>query len=550
MEPRTQTSAGMETVNETVERAKAMVSTSSDTQAPSVSTLEAAPQPLKMPEPANFQPVEIPTFSFLSETSEMKNAKAQTEKQRGNLNMVGNDLYAQMLGIGTQEGEQAKFEQQLGVDAVQVRKTDIENEILQKNNRFLRENEQIMRGTGTTMGQKQAQLNEAQRKQAVDLTDLEIRYQAVTSSLNNISAIAKRKAEIVFGDKKAKVDALKFIYDENKELLTDQEDKLFQKTLLREGKALDIQVKQYQDFEEERLRYLNNAAQAGADNNTLKTIQGAKSLDELYGMQGIQKYSMSQAEKLDMAYKNAQIANLYDQINARGVEAYEAQIKAAVEAKEQADAGLQKSLAGAALALELQTADGLSSAIGFGIKKNAVSRTTAGAGTGAAIGAGLGSVVPIVGTAAGGVVGGIVGGVTGFFTSPEAIAGTARADYETKADQLAAMITLEGRSALRGQGTITDSEQALLARAETILSNKDVSEEVWLATLQQTAQILNNANKEYARLYGGIPAELGSIYGIGADGLPAGASLQIDGNGNVIIPGSSQIISNEDFFSR
>jgi hypothetical protein len=306
MEPRIPTSAGMESVNETVERAKAMVSTSSDTQAPSVSTLEAAPQPLKMPEPANFQPVEIPTFSFLSETSEMKNAKAQTEKQRGNLNMVGNDLYAQMLGLGTQEGEQAKFEQQLGIDAVQVRKTDIENEILQKNNRFLRENEQIMRGTGTTMGQKQAQLNEAQRKQAVDLTDLEIRYQAVTSSLNNISAIAKRKAEIVFGDKKAKVDALKFIYNENKELLTDQEDKLFQKTLLREGKALDIQVKQYQDFEEERLRYLNNAAQAGADNNTLKTIQGVKSLDELYTLDGIQSYALSPADKLDMKIKQRQ----------------------------------------------------------------------------------------------------------------------------------------------------------------------------------------------------------------------------------------------------
>lgn len=506
----------------------------------STNTLEATPVKLNLPQTTPTVP-DLPIYSFTTQSEAERQRQSQVDAGKAQQADTLGNIYAGLADIGTRGETTMKLEEAAGIPQLSRDLTEIENELMTKSLAFRREREAITTGGGSK-AQIDTILAERGRKQNQELADLEVIRSARSNTLTNAQSLINRKVELEFADKQAKVDALKFLYSENKSILDKEDDRLFQQAIKREERGFEVAKQQYIQTETEKMRYVANAAQAGADNNTLKAIQGAKSLDELYSLPGIQRFSMSQAEKLDMAYKQAQISNLYDQINARGVEQYEAAIKAAAEAKEQADSGLQKSLAGAALALELQTADGLSSAIGFGIKKSALSRMAIGAGAGAAGGSLLGPL--------GTVAGAIGGAAVGFFAGPDAAAGTARADYEAKADQLAAMITLEGRSALKGQGTITDSEQALLARAETILSNKNVSEEVWLETLQETAKILNLANQRYAKKYGGIPPELGNIYGIGADGMPTAMSLQVDNSGNIVVPGGSSFISNEDFFAQ
>lgn len=547
MPPATQNQV-IEQANESAKaRASEAVSSEPTMTAPDVSKIEAPAQPLNLP---NTQTTVGALEQFTSVTPEMLQQQRELQKSQKEQKNTLEDIYSGLADLGTRGATTIKMEEAAGIPQLNTALIEVENEIASKTLLFRRERERIEQAGGS-IAQVNAELQDVGRKQNRELADLETIRAARSNTLTNAQNLINRKIELEFGDKQARIDALKYIYNENKDVLNKAEDRQFQTMLRREERGFEVAKQKFVQLEEEKMKYLTNAAQAGADNNTLKAIQSAQSLDDLYSMPGIQKFALSQAEKLDMAYKNAQISNIYDQINARGVERYEAALKKAQEAKDQADAGLQKSLAGAALALELQTAPGLSAAIGFGVKKNPISRTLAGAATGAGVGAAGGSVVPVIGTIAGGIVGGIAGGVGGFFAGEEAVAGTARADYEAKADQLAAMITLEGRSALRGQGTITDSEQALLARAETILSDKNVSEDLWLDALQQTSQILNLANKRYAEEYGGIPEELGSIYGIGSNGLPIGSEISIDPNGNIVLPAgmtTDQVISDEDFW--
>lgn len=533
------------------DRADAAIAATPTIQAPDVSKIESPAEPLDIPNTT-------PEIGGIEQyTPEMLAERRQLQQQEQKVQGQEQDIYSALAGLGTRGAETIRAERQAGIPELSTALTDIENEIASKSLQFRRERERITQ-MGGSAAQVNAELADVSRKQNQELADLEVIRAARSNTLTNAQNLINRQIELKFADQTAKINALSFLYENNKDRLTKAQDQLLQKTIKREERAYQQAATEYNSFLQEQNKYLTNAAQAGADNNTLKTIKQARSYNELLSIPNIQKFSMSQGERLDMRYKEAQIANIYDHINQRGIDAYNAAIKRAIEAdtaakeeKDAATAALQKSLAGAALALELQTAPGLSSAIGFGIKKSTTARTATGIATGAATGAAIGSVVPIAGTAAGAVAGGIIGGVAGFFTSPEAAPGTSRADYEAKADQLSAMITLGGREALRGQGTITDSEQALLARAETILSNKNVSEQVWLETLQQTSEILNRANQKYAEKYGSIPSDLGDIFGIGANGLPKGAEIEIDMSGNIMLPAgmtTSDIISNEDFW--
>jgi len=177
--------------------------------------------------------------------------------------------------------------------------TDIENELAQKTLAFRRERERI-ETQGGSIAQVNANLQDVSRKQNRELADLETIRAARSNSLTNAQNLVNRKIELEFGDKIAKVNALKFIYDENKELLTKEEDRLFQQTIRREERGFEIAKQKFVQLENEKAKYLTNAAQAGADNNTLKTIQSAQDLDQLYSMPGVQRFALSPMERLQM----------------------------------------------------------------------------------------------------------------------------------------------------------------------------------------------------------------------------------------------------------
>lgn len=126
----------------------------------------------------------------------------------------------------------------------------------------------------------------------------------------------------------------------------------------------------------------------------------------------------------------------------------------------------------------LDGAKGFSSAVGFGLKKNALTRTLTGMGIGAAGGAAAGSVVPIAGTLLGGIGGAVVGGATGFLSGSDAVAGSARSDFETQATRLSDMFLVQNLDKMTG--VLTDKDLEVLRAEGTTIGNFNQSEASWL----------------------------------------------------------------------
>ena len=98
-------------------------------------------------------------------------------------------------------------------------------------------------------------------------------------------------------------------------------------------------------------------------------------------------------------------------------------------------------------------------------------------------------------------------------------------------DRLIAMLQLAGRGQLKGQGTITDAEQATVANAATILSNPNISPDAAYKALDEAMGILyRNAGKEFAPSAQPVPPAAP------AQQLPPtnaqGWNLMIDAQGN------------------
>lgn len=271
----------------------------------STSTLEATPVKLNLPQTTPVVP-DLPIYSFTQTTPDEAARQAQLQRgQQGNM-MNLDQIYANMADLGTRGEFTQKAEEAAGIPQLNTQLTEIENELMQKSLAFRRERERIQTAGGTK-AQVDTILSEVGRKQSQELADLEVIRAARSNTLTNAQNLVNRKVELEFADKQAQVDALKFIYDENKEVLNKEDDRLFQRAIAREERGFEIAKQQYVQTETEKMRYVANAAQAGADNNTLKAIQGARTLDELYSLPGIQNYALSTAEKLEIQAKRQSI---------------------------------------------------------------------------------------------------------------------------------------------------------------------------------------------------------------------------------------------------
>lgn len=300
----------IENVNKTAaERADSAV------QGISTSTIEAAPVKLNLPENKPIVP-DLPIYSFTTESESERQRAGQVAEGRQQQVDALSDIYAGLADIGTKGETTARLEEAAGIPQLSRGLTEIENEIMTKSLAFRREREAITIGGGSK-AQIDIILSERGRKQNQELADLEVIRAARSNTLTNAQNLINRKVELEFADKQAKVDALRFIYNENKATLDKEDDRLFQQAIRREERGFEIAKQQYIQTETEKMRYVSNAAQAGADNNTLKAIQGAKSLEELYNLPGIQRFALSQGEKLSLALQSENLINARSEREAR-----------------------------------------------------------------------------------------------------------------------------------------------------------------------------------------------------------------------------------------
>lgn len=227
--------------------------------------------------------------------------RRQEQLQQGQETNAGtlNEIFSGLTTLGTRGATQSKLEDQAGIGTLSTELTDIENQLRTKDLEFRRQRESIQKEAGLTSAQRQARLADVARGQASELADLEVIRQARSNSLTNAQSLIDKKVELKFADVQANVDALKFVYNENKETLTKEQDRLLNETIRKEERAFGIAKEQYTQTESEKIQLVRNAQANGASNQVMSAIMQSKSIEEAYKNAG--RFGVSIDDKIKKA---------------------------------------------------------------------------------------------------------------------------------------------------------------------------------------------------------------------------------------------------------
>lgn len=262
----------------------------------------------------NTQPMNLPSSitapvpditSFITTTPQMQ------EQQKGIKNLENtvygkngqggllNQYFTGLTSLGKRGATQIALEEQAGIPTLNKELVDIENQLRQTDLDFRRQREALQIEPGLTTAQRNSQLADVTRKQVSQLADLEVIRQARSNSLTNAQSLIDKKVELEFADRKANVDAIKFILDENKDRLTKEQEKLLTETYRREDRAFNLAKSNFEQLENEKIQLVRNAQANGADNGTMSAILGSKTLEEAYRNAG--SFGMSIDDKIKRA---------------------------------------------------------------------------------------------------------------------------------------------------------------------------------------------------------------------------------------------------------
>jgi len=231
-----------------------------------------------------------------------------------------------------------------------------------------------------------------------------------------------------------------------------------------------------------------------ATQEDIRTLTDPKLSDEdrLAAAQGIVSRGQAQLRDLDVQAKESQLAtqaaqraNIFDQISSRKVAAREKANTATEAGQETADkrvADTEQALELKGLASQLLNESGLSAAVGVGFKKT------------------------------------VVGALP--FVSGDAIAGSARADFEATAERVANLLTLDNLDLM--SGVLSETDIKILETAGSNLRNFDQSEEQYKEEINRIIDVMdrtignNGITEEQASFYGVADAddlaEINSIF--------------------------------------
>jgi len=271
---------------------------------PTITTnqLEQTQAPISLPE----QPIQ----SFIAPSVEDQQSEQQVQQQQSNVDELLSSIQSSFGNLATQGSTQVKLEEQAGVGTMSKELTDVENEIRQKALAFRREQESIQTVPGLTQAQRNARLGDVSRRNNMELADLEVIRQARSNSLSNAQSMIDRKVELQFGDERRRLEGLQFIYDENKDKLTQKQNELLQSKIKKEERAFELAKDKYQTLEQEKLQLVRNAQANGAGNGVMNAILKSQSLEDAYRNAG--SYGMSIDDKI----KRAQLSKLQSDMSA------------------------------------------------------------------------------------------------------------------------------------------------------------------------------------------------------------------------------------------
>lgn len=472
MPPKTKTSVGMETVDQTVARASALSPTIS---AKDLTTPMTQP---KLSEP--IQPV-IPSRT----TGTVKNVATNTQDfltaQSEEAQRV-KELRDQYAALGTEPTLTSVFDSKASdygatPEAIKELK-DIQLQLTDMDTGSEMTKTKIEGAAGQTLGQSQREVTQEDRENAVRRSGLAARAAVLQGNIETARSLAKDAVDIAYQDRSLKNQNLINQITDLQGVVDEQTAQLLEK----EKRGYEADQAALKDLKDNiASAMLNGASQSEMAQLNDPTMDDAS---KLALAQQITARGSNQMRNLSIAEKNASIANTYDQIADRGARLKLAQEAAATEIDLATAAESEVKVAKADKALgiltsinELMVHPGLTSAVG----PNFLYRTdldTKRRGPGATI--------------------------------RQAASGE-RAEFISQVELLANSLTLENMGLLKGPATDKDVE--IVANSVSRLKNRDVSEESYIKEFERlkaaAQRIVNNVGvtPEQAQFWYGADAE-------------------------------------------
>jgi len=151
-------------------------------------------------------------------------------------------LEGAMFGI-TQEQIVNDTQSKFNIPALSQSVAEINNKIEAKDLQYRRDKENIMSEAGLTAEQKSNKIRGVELNEAREMADLALVQNANLRNYQAMDEAAKQAIAAKTADQKMKVDYVKFVYDENKDLLSKEQDRQFTQLVKKEEREYDRQVK-------------------------------------------------------------------------------------------------------------------------------------------------------------------------------------------------------------------------------------------------------------------------------------------------------------------
>lgn len=326
MEPTTLPSGKTETPQQTLDRARNMQSTVRETAGQAgaaarqstvsptfdVQEVETPTTEVRLPEPprtsvANDLSTSV-ISSVLDQSQQIESAQANQQ-----------ELMQQLSSAFGTTVDEAAIADAAGLTAAEDSLVDIRNKVMQKEQKFRRLLEQVDTDQTLSSARKQSRIANIEREQARELADLAVIENAAMNRYSAAQAYVDRKVKSQTEQQRNKVEALKFFYQENKEVLTTAQTRQYERVIARENRKLDREERNLERLENEKLNILRNAQLNGAPIEVLENIQSSNSIDEAMksaGQFGVDRKAQLQNTLLEEQIKTetAQRSKIYSEI--------------------------------------------------------------------------------------------------------------------------------------------------------------------------------------------------------------------------------------------
>lgn len=281
-----------------------------NTQQDAIDNTKITTDQLENPTPTpNLPTSNIPDISQYLTPSVAQTQELDTATQNRDVSLE--NLTSSMFGNETQGARTLGYEESAGIPRLQRELTDIENELRQTDINFRMERERIQNEPGLTVAQRNARLNDVSRKQASHIANLEVTRAARSGVLSDAQSFVQRKTELEFADEKARIDNLKFIYENNEGKYKDA----LGKVIKTEERAFDLAKSKYEKLETLKTTFLQNASLGSASNQVLSAIMSSKTEEELLKNAG--KFVANPMELLQLAKAKKDIEKVTSEILAQ-----------------------------------------------------------------------------------------------------------------------------------------------------------------------------------------------------------------------------------------